>query len=537
MLAVLLSLYRAFGQESVLVDTCGTQVYFRQGSSVFEPSLSRNDIRMSELTDTLRRLQQDSLCRIKSIRIVAGASPEGNTDYNRQLSKMRADQTTAYLRKKLSLADSLLSTESLGIDWQGLAAIVDTSSMLYKDEALNILRHTPEWILRDGQVVDGRKRQLQTLHNGTVWHYMYSNYFPQLRMAYITVTYRLSAPVLGIDAASVPEVKGFVTGEIYVKDVSTGELLGTGNVEGEVTGEVISIDRSEGLLTVQGTVNGTSAGAVVGPVTGTVRGQGSVYNDRPIRVKGEIRITKPVEIVGIDSTRPVAVTGTVDGGVELDDAVSEEIRHAIAERSAKGDTLPSAITGIPPVSEPEAAGTGRPFMAFRSNLLYDAALVPNLGAEFHLGGGWSLGGSWMYAWWRNDKRHKYWRIYGGDVEVRKYFGRRAVERPLSGHHIGVYGQMLTYDIETGGKGYLGERWSYGAGLEYGYSLPIGRRLNLDFGVGVGYLGGEYKTYEPKDGHYVWQETRRRNWIGPTKAEISLVWLIGNKKIKNERGKR
>lgn len=78
---------------------------------------------------------------------------------------------------------------------------------------------------------------------------------------------------------------------------------------------------------------------------------------------------------------------------------------------------------------------------------------------------------------------------------------------------------------------MGERWSYGAGLEYGYSLPIGRRLNLDFGIGFGYLGGEYKTYEPKDGHYVWQETRQRNWIGPTKAEISLIWLIGNKKIR------
>ena len=40
------------------------------------------------------------------------------------------------------------------------------------------------------------------------------------------------------------------------------------------------------------------------------------------------------------------------------------------------------------------------------------------------------------------------------------------------------------------------------------------------------MGGEYKEYLPQDGHYVWQSTKRRHWIGPTKAEISLVWLIG-----------
>lgn len=536
-LAVFLSICRAFAQESVLVDTCRANVYFRQGSSVFEPSLSGNEQRMSALVGKLQNLQLDSLCKIKSIRIVAGASPEGNTDYNRQLSKQRAIQISDYFRRKTSFGETLISTEPLGIDWQGLTSIVDTSSMPYKIEALNILRHTPEWIVRDGKIVDGRKHQLQSLHSGQVWHYMYRRYFPQLRMGYITVTYHLSEPVLGIDAESVPEVKGFVTGEVYVKDASTGELLGTGNVDGEVEGKVISIDRNKGFLTVQGTVNGTSTGAVVGPVTGTVHGQGTVYNNQPIQVKGEILITKPVEIVGIDSTRSVTVTGTMDGSVKLDETVSEEIRHAIDGQSVKGDTLSSEPA--PVVSEPEKPQSPRPFMSIKTNLLYDAALVPNLGVEFHLGRGWSVGADWMYAWWRNDKRHKYWRIYGGELDIRKYFGRLASERPLSGHHIGIYGQMLTYDIETGGKGYMGgkpggtlwDRMNWGTGLEYGYSLPIGRRLNLDFGIGFGYLGGEYKTYEPKDGHYVWQETRQRNWIGPTKAEISLVWLIGNKKIR------
>ena len=38
-------------------------------------------------------------------------------------------------------------------------------------------------------------------------------------------------------------------------------------------------------------------------------------------------------------------------------------------------------------------------------------------------------------------------IYGGDVELRRWFGRRAVEKPFSGHHVGLYGQIVTYAFE------------------------------------------------------------------------------------------
>ena len=36
----------------------------------------------------------------------------------------------------------------------------------------------------------------------------------------------------------------------------------------------------------------------------------------------------------------------------------------------------------------------------------------------------------MYAWWNSNKRHNYWRIYGGELDIRKYFGRRAQTKPL-----------------------------------------------------------------------------------------------------------
>lgn len=175
------------------------------------------------------------------------------------------------------------------------------------------------------------------------------------------------------------------------------------------------------------------------------------------------------------------------------------------------------------------------YMALKTNLLYDASLVPNAGVEFYLGKGWSVAANWMYAWWKSDRKHNYWRTYGGDLEIRRWFGKKAAEKPLTGHHVGLYGQIITYDFELGKRGYLGDRWSYGAGVSYGYSRPVGKRLNLDFTLGIGYLGGEYKEYIPVGNHYVWQATRQRRWFGPTKAEISLVWLVGHGNYNNRKG--
>ena len=85
---------------------------------------------------------------------------------------------------------------------------------------------------------------------------------------------------------------------------------------------------------------------------------------------------------------------------------------------------------------------------------------------------------------------------------------------MCGHHVGVYGQMLTYDVEWGGRGYMGDRWSWAAGVSYGYSLPVGRHFNIDFTLGVGYLQGDYMKYRPEDDCYVWDSTHRKEWFGP-----------------------
>lgn len=169
------------------------------------------------------------------------------------------------------------------------------------------------------------------------------------------------------------------------------------------------------------------------------------------------------------------------------------------------------------------AGAQKFEMGVRSNMLYDAALVPNAGVEFHIAKRWSLGADVMYAGWKNDSRHRYWCVSGAEVNLRRYFGPEK-NGHLSGHHLGVYGQIGSYDFEFGGKGEKSDR-SYGAGIEYGYSLDVAKHINIDFSLGVGYFGGKYEKYTPRDGHYVWQETHRRNWIIPTRLEVAFVWKV------------
>ena len=185
------------------------------------------------------------------------------------------------------------------------------------------------------------------------------------------------------------------------------------------------------------------------------------------------------------------------------------------------------------------------YMSLKTNILCDALLTPNVGAEFYLGRGFTVAADWMYAWWNNDCTTWRWRVYGGDIAIRKWLGNEARRKPLTGHHVGVYTQALTYDILWDGKGTMAgepggnifDRATLAVGAEYGYSLPIAQRLNLDFTLGAGYMWGKYYEYIPADNCYVWQATKKRRWIGPTKAEVSLVWLIGRGNINAEKGGR
>ena len=168
-----------------------------------------------------------------------------------------------------------------------------------------------------------------------------------------------------------------------------------------------------------------------------------------------------------------------------------------------------------------------PSVSLYTNLAYDAALVPNVGVQVGLPQGWAVSAAWNGSWW-GGAGHS-WRIYGPELTVRRYFSDRHL-----GHHAGLYGQMITYDVQfKGHTGYIGgepggnlfDRANWGIGAEYGYTFRLTERLDLDLSIGLGYFGGKYYTYEYLGGQYVWQTTARRNFFGPTRVGVTLYWNL------------
>ncbi|GHT12397.1 hypothetical protein FACS189426_15730 [Bacteroidia bacterium] len=170
--------------------------------------------------------------------------------------------------------------------------------------------------------------------------------------------------------------------------------------------------------------------------------------------------------------------------------------------------------------------------AVSSNLLYDAALLPNLSLELAFNRqSLLLQGAWT---WMDTRSPNYWsyRIQMLWLENRYWWGDRP--QALTGFFTGVYGAVGTYDVRLfpkGGEplGFL-SNLSYSLGFTGGYSLPLSRRWNLNFNLGVGYLGGEYNEYNHSScaDCYPKRSTKQRRYIGPTQAAVSIVYLISDK---------
>ena len=192
---------------------------------------------------------------------------------------------------------------------------------------------------------------------------------------------------------------------------------------------------------------------------------------------------------------------------------------------------------IPSVGRSQSASQSNqpePLLNVSSNLLYDAVLSPSVRLETGIGKRLSIAISGTYGWNEGWPWYENVRVVTADTEVRYWLNHKGAEMMRRGLHIGFYGAVYRYDILFGGKGQQAKA-NWGVGLSCGYSLPVSSHFSFDFNIGLGYIGGKYKEYEPADdgsGHNIWMADKKRNYFGPTKAEIAFVWYVG--KVKGKR---
>lgn len=200
---------------------------------------------------------------------------------------------------------------------------------------------------------------------------------------------------------------------------------------------------------------------------------------------------------------------------------------------------PMSLPGLLPeaplyVFGPESEDT-RTILALKTNLLYDLVSWLNFSIEVPIKDQYSVLYYHQFPWWRWGKANNEYcmRFLSIGVEGRWWFKpmprekteKRIKRDRLMGHFIGVYAESGKWDFERKRDiCYQGEHWS--AGLSYGYAMPIGKRLNLEFSASVGYASIPHRGYEPaadySELYHLPEKDGRWHYIGPTKLQVSLV---------------
>lgn len=380
-------------------DTVGVKVYFRQGYSRLQPAFRGNGIRLDEFMRRVSEMHGDSTARLNSIDIVAYASPEGPYTLNRKLARKRAENISAYLRGNMPfLSGSLFNVQPKGIDWNGLAAMVEASDMRYRSEVLNILRNVPETTYRNGKLVDSRLKRLMDLRGGRPYNYMLTHFFPELRAAgaYVVCDFvRIAQPA--------------------------------------------------------------------------------------------IPINKPNEANGANGA---------NGANEVDAA-------------------------IPVATELPERDYDR--WAIKSNTIYLAAGVTNIGGEYAFHRHWSVDLPLVYSPYTLARTYRMRFLYI-QPEARYW-----LDRPMKGHFFGVHLHAGVFNVSLDDKNrYQSEKGFHGGGISYGYAMPLSRRWSMEFTVGVGYAFTKYCTYYNVPNGIRYEKDLPYHYWGLTKLGLNFVYRFGDK---------
>lgn len=220
--------------------------------------------------------------------------------------------------------------------------------------------------------------------------------------------------------------------------------------------------------------------------------------------------------------------------------------------SLSADTLvvePKEPAPAPELEEVVVETGLKTLFALKTNLLYDALSLVNYSVEVPITKHASVLAYHQFPWWRWGKAKNQYciRFLSVGAEARWWFlpqPRPATEKRrertcLMGHFLGVYGESGKWDLQWDRSiCHQGEHWS--AGLTYGYALPIGKRVNMEFSISVGYASIPYQKFTPSDDfQHLWADPEgqgRWHYFGPTKAQVSIVVPI-TMKTKRKGGAR
>ncbi len=169
--------------------------------------------------------------------------------------------------------------------------------------------------------------------------------------------------------------------------------------------------------------------------------------------------------------------------------------------------------------------------AFKTNLLSDALLSPNIGAEIGLAPKWSLEATYQInAWSVSGHNWKHWflqpeaRYWLCQRFAGHFFGLHAIGGQFNLAHLGIGIDFLGSNF----KNLLNRRyqgWGAGAGIAYGYAWPVAKHWNVEAEIGVGWIYTRFDSYPCAECGRRIDSNRSHNYFGPTKAAVNIVYLF------------
>jgi outer membrane protein OmpA-like peptidoglycan-associated protein len=167
--------------------------------------------------------------------------------------------------------------------------------------------------------------------------------------------------------------------------------------------------------------------------------------------------------------------------------------------------------------------------------VYDATATVNIGFELKTGGRTSLDLPLNFNMWNfGGTEQRAWKHVMLQPALRVW-----VRKAFDGHFFGVHGHWGAYmiaglPVSDYMRGHHFEGDLVGGGISWGYRWKIGEQWDMETELGVGYARLKYKEYRWCGDCSEYQNDVSKNYFGPTKIALSLVYNFGGERSEPQR---
>lgn len=233
---------------------------------------------------------------------------------------------------------------------------------------------------------------------------------------------------------------------------------------------------------------------------------------KPAATKEQTKETKAKPTATKEKVKPAATEETTKAKAQKPKPSATK-----AKAKAKKHSADSPDTKVKAKAKQTSPRGKRRYIALKTNVPFLAVAVQNLAIEVQLAKHITLDLPVMWSISDIEREHAL-RTIALQPEARWW-----LKSAGTGHFFGLHAHVAWFNAKWDADRYQTEkRPLVGAGLSYGYKLPLSAHWGAEFNLGAGYANMKYNTYyNIENGAKI--DTRNRHYWGITRAGISLVY--------------